>query len=85
MIQLDTIKETVRIGLTDRPAAMVYGYLQDLISNLNAHSLRRTGYTNHDPVEEIMKYKQLYNDGAITLEEFEGQSQILCKPLLGCE
>lgn len=82
IITIDTMKETVRIGVNKNVAENINEKLHDIIYDLKSNNIKiESSQTkvNSNPYEELKNLKELMDMGIITNEDFEAKK----KQLLG--
>jgi hypothetical protein len=79
VIAIDTIKECFNVGLDKTQAANINSVIHELLYTLKNQADMSGVVTAQtaDPVEEIKRYKELLDIGAITQEEFDAKKRKL--------
>lgn len=75
-IKVDTFKETFEFCVVAKNAKSVYNYLHSALDKARG-AQDNSGYVSVNSADEIMKYKQLLDAGAITQEEYENKKRQL--------
>lgn len=70
IITVDTIKETFNIAINKKVATNINGELNNILDNIKNNTIVQSNNTTN-ATDEIMKYKNLLDVGAITQEEYE--------------
>lgn len=79
-ISIDTIKENIVIGVNKECGKIIYGNIQSVLNKVRGGVTKNaTQSSQAGAADEILKYKQLLDSGAITQEEYDAKK----KQLLG--
>ncbi len=82
IIIIDSIKETMNIGFAKNVARKVYNRLHEVLDSLKnseANQIENLSINKLSEADEIMKFKELLDQGIITQEEFEKQKRKLLR------
>ena len=74
-ITFDTFKECFKVGFVSDEARKLYPILNSHFADFKKQNLQNANYKQTDAVNEILKYKQLFDNGVITQEEFEAKKK----------
>lgn len=81
VVTIDTIKETFNIGVNKERAKAINYKIHSIVGDINKElAIRESNRENSFEIsvaDELKKYKELLDEGVLTLEEFEKQKQKL--------
>lgn len=79
-ISIDTIKENIVIGVNKECGKIIYSSIQNVLNKVRGGVTKSAVHSSQaSAADEILKYKQLLDSGAITQEEYDAKK----KQLLG--